>query len=243
MKNSESDFMEDLLGTLNGIEDGTAEITYSQQSYDETRNLLEGLSEIGLEYGNLLNPEDAPMHKANNIATTDTIYEHHDDWKAAEQLSSHYSNVPGEYVFEEAPQVVSPTVSTVKPKTNWSLSESTLQGTKNTKVYSIKSNHSGQVLMDGMLMFEAAQTLVNLLNEGRNMSDIKVLGIISSGIQYSAVVMEAFKSVKKRHKVLNESKYDEAKELDAIIATKKKEAQKLKERVITFLVDEGYITK
>lgn len=250
MRNSESDFMEGLLGSLNDIEDGTAAPNVSQQHYDETRNLLEGLNEIGLAYGNLLNPEDAPPAQRGTMNHHNELYEHEDDWQAAEQLSNHYAQVPGEYVFEDPtesyytePKPITQYAQPVQPKTNWSLVENVLQGTKSTKVYSVKSNHSGQVLMDGMLMFEAAQTIVNLLNEGRNFSDIKVLGIISSSIQYSSVVMEALKSVKKRHIVLKESKYDVAQELDTIIAQKKQEAQKLKERVITFLVDEGYITK
>ena len=252
MRNSESDFMEGLLGSLNDIEDGTAVPNVSQQNYDETRNLLEGLNEVGLEYGNLLNPEGLPHAPRGTMNNHNELYEHEDDWQAGEKLASHYAQVPGEYVFEEhddsfynpSPTPITQQYSTpVKPKTNWSLVEGTLSGTKNTKVYSVKSNHSGQILMDGMLMFEAAQTIVNLLNEGRNFSDIKILGIISSSIQYSAVVMEALKSVKKRHAVLKESKYDEAQELDTIIAERKKEAQKLKDRVITFLVDEGYITK
>lgn len=247
MRDSESNFMEGLLGSLNDIEDGTAAPNVSQQNYDETRNLLEGLNEIGLAYGNLLNPEDAPQVPRGNMNHHNELYEFEDDWQAAENLSNHYAKVPGEYVFEEEQSFIDtnpkPITQFAQPKTNWSLIEGVLTGTKNTKVYSIKSNHSGQVLMDGMLMFEAAQTIVNLLNEGRNFSDIKVLGIISSGIQYSAVVMEALKSVRKRHQVLKESKYDVAQELDTVIAEKKKEAQRLKERVITFLVDEGYITK
>lgn len=249
MKNAESDFMEGLLGSLNDIEDGTAAPSVSQQSYDETRNLLEGLNEIGLAYGNLLNPEDAPMPQKNNITTNDMIYEHQDDWEAAEKLSSHYAKVPGEYVFEEpvpfyeSNNPVQQQYNINAPKTNWSLIEESVPGVKSMKMYSIKSNHSGQRIIEGMMMYEAAKTLENLLNEGRPISDIKVLGIISSGLQYTTVMNEAINSARKRQKVLNESKYDVAKELDTVIAEKKKEAQKLKERVIRFLVDEGYITK
>lgn len=243
MKNAESDFMEGLLGSLNDIEDGSAAPNVSQQNYDETRNLLEGLNEIGLAYGNLLNPEDAPM-QSQRVNRTGEIYEHQDDWEAAEQLSSHYAQVPGEYVFEEHTSTVQSNHSYQQsPKTSWSLVEEAVPGVKTMKMYSIKSNHSGQVIMDGMMMFEAAQTIVNLLNEGRTISDFRVLGIISSGLQYTTVMNEAIKSARKRQAVLKESKYDVAKELDGVIANKKKEAQKLKERVVTFLVDEGYITK
>ena len=247
MINAESSFMGDLLGSMNSIEDGTANVDLTN-STNETRSLLEDLSGLGLSYGNLLNPEDAPMPQYQAHNESDMLYEHQDDWEAAERLANHYANVPGEYVFEEPEQsfIAQPNSKPMlqsHPKINWELVEGILQGTKSTKVYSIKSNHSGQVIMDGMLMFEAAKTIQNLLNEGRNFSDIKVLGIISSGIQYSSVVMEALRSVKKRHAVLKESRYDEAKDLDVIISEKKVEAQRLKERVIAFLVDEGYITK
>lgn len=249
MINEESNFMYGLLDSLNDIEEGTAAPNVEAINYDETRKLLEGLNDIGLAYGNLLNPEDAPMPNQNNIQHSDMIYEHQDDWEAAEKLSSHYAKVPGEYVFEEessfydsSPKPITQNIQT-QPKTAWSLVEESVPGVKSLKMYSIKSNHSGQVIMDSMMMFEAAQTIVNLLNEGRTISDFRILGIISSGLQYTAVMNEAIKSAKKRQKVLKESKYDVAKELDTVIAEKKKEALKLKERVITFLVDEGYITK
>ncbi|WEM33356.1 hypothetical protein EJP02_295 [Escherichia phage EJP2] len=240
MKDSTSDFMEGMLSSLNDIEDGIQPQSRPQQNYNhnqnpnqgfdvyaaqaesaaralnETKNLLEGLTDIGFEYGNINNP----------------------DAEAQSQRAPTYSESPSTYA---QPVYNEPKIQ--KPSRHWSLVENILQGTKSTKVYSIKCNYSNEVLMDGMLMFESSQTLVNLLNEGRNLSDIKVLGIISSGIQYSTVVMETLRNVKKRQKVLNESQYDVAKDLDVVISEKKNEAKQLRNRVIKFLVDEGYITK
>lgn len=225
MKNAETEFMEGLLGSLNDIEDATGSVVVSKESYDETRQLLEGLNDVGLEYGNLLNPQDSPHPKSSYNEN------HYDVQSRMDQL---YSEPVHQAPVYKAEPVI---------KTNWSLVESIAAGTKNTKTYSIKSNHSSQVIMSGIMMYEAALTLVNLLNEGRMITDTKILGIISSGLQYTKVMNEVIDASRQRQRVLNESKYDKAKELDAIISEKKMEAVKLKERVLTFLVQEGYITK
>lgn len=220
----DSAFMEGLLGSLNDIESGTSTGNYVsvKANSDETKKLLEGLSDIGFEYGNLLNPEkEQPLYNKMDNYMEDDNYDY----------SSHYAKPVAEMYNKPV------------PKENWSLVEGLAVGTKNIKTYSIKCNHSQQIIMNNMMMYEAALTLVNLLNEGKMISDAKVLGIISSGLQYTKVMNEYIDASKKRQKVLNESKYDKAKELDDLIAEKKSEAIKLKERVKTFLIQEGYITK
>lgn len=242
----------DILGSLNDIEEGTNVPGPSQQQFDETRTLLNSLNDIGLSYGNLTTPENAVP---DNIQPFQ-MNESYDDWQAQEQLDSIYGQMPGESGIDygySAPQVtphpgisktqLSSYIPTGTPNTNWSLVESIVSGTKGTKTYSIKSNHSGQTIMDGIMMYEAAFTLVKLLNEGKMITDTKILGIISSGLQYTSVVNEGIKAAKDRNMVLKESRYDDAKDLDIIIAEKKAEAYKLKERVLAFLKKEGYISK
>lgn len=240
----------DILGSLNEIEEGTNVAGPSQQQFDETKNLLHSLNDIGLSYGNLTTPENAVPDNIQPVQ----MNESYDDWQAQEQLDSIYGQIPGENGIDygySAPTVQHRTVSSTKqsfvptsnPKTNWSLVESIVPGTKSTKTYSIQSNHSGQKIMDGIMMYEAAFALTKLLNEGRMITDTKILGIISSGLQYTSVVNEGIKAAKDRNKVLKESRYDDAKDLDIIIAEKKAEAYKLKERVLTFLKKEGYISK
>lgn len=246
MRDQESNYMEGLLQSLNGIEDGTdhsmVDIT---QSKNETLKLLEGLSSIGLEYGNLTTPENDP----DSFKPNRQLYEYQEDFDHAEKLAEIYGNsteinesyedIPSTYIKSNIVQQP----ITHNHKTEWSLVENKVQGTKNTKTYSVKSNYSGNNIMDNIMMFEAAQTLVNLLNEGKTLTDPKILGIISSGLQFTQVMKEALSASKKRNKVLNESRYDEAKELDVVIAEKKAEALRLRERVMTFLINEGYITK
>lgn len=241
----------DILGSLNDIEEGTNVAGPSQQQFDETKNLLHSLNDIGLSYGNLTTPENAVPDNIQPVQ----MNESYDDWQAQEQLDSIYGQMPGangiDYGYS-APVVHHHTISnnpqsayvpTGTPKSNWSLVEGIVQGTKSTKTYSIQSNHSGQKIMDGIMMYEAAFALTKLLNEGKMITDTKILGIISSGLQYTSVVNEGIKAAKDRNKVLKESRYDDAKDLDIIIAEKKAEAYKLKERVLTFLKKEGYISK
>lgn len=224
--------MSDLLGGLNDIESGNVSSTGSMSrptgDVGVMKDIMHSLNEAGIEYSK---PE------------------HHDYIYEEAPVTSTYTigddGLPIDSYVPPAPKVNQYTnVSKQQyrtPDKNWSLVEEKVQGTKNVMTYSIKSNHSEQVIMNGMMMYEAALTLVNLLNEGRMITDAKVLGIISSGLQYTVVVNETLKAAKKRQKVLNESKYDEAKELDIIIAEKKSEAYKLKERVMNFLKSEGYI--
>lgn len=212
--------MADLLSGLNDIESGE-EVTINgvpQRPGGDVgamHDILSSLNEAGMAYGEPLPSVQQPV----------------------QQMTSY--NSP----YQTNPQQAPVPQRQVKPKTNWSLVEEVVTGTKSTKVYSVKCNYSSQVIMNNIMMYEAALTLVNLLNEGRMLTDAKVLGIISSGLQFTAVMTEALKAAQKRHKVLNESRYDDAKELDIIIAEKKAEAYKLKERVLNFLKSEGYISK
>lgn len=242
----------DILGSLNDIEEGTNVPSASQEQLDATKSLLHSLNDIGLSYGNLTTPENAVPDNIQPIK----VNESYDDWEAQEQLDSIYGQIPGEdgidygninsngthnHTFSNTSKTSY--VPTGTPKDAWSLVEGIVEGTKSTKTYSIQSNHSGKKIMDGIMMYEAAFTLTKLLNEGWMITDTKILGIISSGLQYTSVVNDGIKAAKDRNKVLKESRYDDAKDLDIIIAEKKAEAYKLKERVLTFLTKEGYISK
>lgn len=235
----------DILGSLNDIEEGVNVPGPSQQQFDETKNLLNSLNDIGLSYGNLRTPENAVPDNIRPVQ----VNESYDDWQTQEQLDNIYGQNPelGDIDYGYSAPVQKPQQQAPHQNQNittaWVMEEEVVPGTKSTKSYSIKSNHSGQKIMDGIMMYEAAFTLTKLLNEGRMITDTKILGIISSGLQYTSVVNEALKAAKDRQKVLKESRYDEAKDLDIIIAEKKAEAYKLKERVLTFLQKEGYISK
>lgn len=225
--------MTDLLSGLNDIESGNATSTGAYKSTGDIgvmKDIMSSLNEAGIDYGKPNNMHDY-MYEEAPVTSTYSI------GSDGLPVDSYVPPAPVVYEYNR------PTPKTQRKliDKNWSLVEEKMTGTKNTMIYSIKCNHSEQIIMNGMMMFEAAQTLVNLLNEGRMLTDAKILGIISSGLQYTVVMNEALKAAKKRQKVLNESRYDEAKELDIIITEKKTEAFKLKERVMNFLKSEGYI--
>ena len=92
------------------------------------------------------------------------------------------------------------------PGMNWGIIEESVLGMKNAKTYSIKCLATNQIVLDNIMMYESALALRNLLNAGKTLTDTKVLGIISSGIQYTTVVKEAIKAAKERQSVLKESK-------------------------------------
>lgn len=248
-RQAEVNFFGGLLSDLNDIDDGK-QVSSKQADpsvVTETRDLLHALSDVGLQYGSLTNPIAEAQLQHREMVDSGAIPDNGYDYVMENKLSQIYGINPDEQDIPYSTPTVtmSPVQSYSQPRvsTAWSLVTETVKGTKSTKVYSIKSNHSNQVIMDGMMMFEAAQTLVNLLNEGRKLTDVKILGIISAGLQYTHVMTEYIDAARKRQKVLNESRYDEAKELDGEITALKENAQKLKQRVMKFLVDEGYITK
>ena len=92
-------------------------------------------------------------------------------------------------------------------------------------------------------MQEAAMALLNVLNEGGTLTNPKVLGIISYGIQYTKILEDAIKSLKDRQEVLRESNYARAVELDVQIGEHKKKAQVLKEQISTFITSNGFKSK
>lgn len=247
----EADMFGDLLSTLEDIEDGThVPSGPSATALNETRELLQSLNEVGADYGTLLNQDaqyfgeqfgyDSYMNDTD--AKLDSIYGHYiEEGEDPDLIHNRYtpSTVQMKPVQSQAVQQSRPYV----PGQNWSIIEEAVLGMKSAKMYSIKCNATNQVILDNIMMYESALALKNLLNEGKTLTDPKILGIISSGIQYTRVVQEAIKAAKQRQAVLKESRYDKAQELDGVIAEHKRKANELKEKVLNFLNEEGFITK
>lgn len=249
----EVDFMGDILSAFDDIEegkpvkrrlpDGTDFVNdFESINLQETKNLLNSLNEV-VEYGNLINE-----NQQNNIPQ----YDSYDD--------DDFSSIYGHYIPSEDENFIpEPNLKPMKPAVEnivqqsrttqftkgnyWGIVEESVMGLKNAKIYSVKCNVTGHVILDNIMMYESALSLKNLLNEGKSLSDPKILGIISSGIQYTSVVKEGLAAAKERQKVLKESKYDKAQELDKVIAEYKNKANELKYKVLNFLQEEGFITK
>lgn len=124
---------------------------------------------------------------------------------------------------------------------SWRLLEEDAFGYKSAKIYQIQNIHDGSIILDNIMMYESAVALLRLLHEGRSLSSPKVLGIISSGLQYSVVLEGAIKKMKERKVVLNNKEYGRAQELDVEIEEYQTKAETLKTSVIQFLKNEGFM--
>ena len=250
----EADMFGDLLSTLDDIEEGThVPSGPSATALNETKQLLQSLNDVGADYGTLLNQDaqlfgeqfayDNYMNDAD--AKLDSIYGQYIE-DGVDPDSVHNNYIPSTVQMRHVQQPQKAQVQQDRPYVpgmNWAIVEESVLGMKNAKMYSIKCNATNQTVLNNIMMYESALALRNILNSGQCLTDPKVLGIISSGIQYTNVVQEAIKAAKQRQNVLKESKYDQAQELDVVIAEHKKKAKELKDRVLNFLEEEGFITK
>lgn len=251
------DLMADIMSAFDDIEEGRAVTKklpdgstfvddFKQINLAETKNLLHSLNEVTGEYGTLLQ-EDAAYYDQGGFM---------DDENDFSSIYGYYEPQEGEnfiadpqVTMRKVPQPQTQQTAYVQPNRpyvpgmNWSITEESVMGMKNAIMYSIKCNATNQVVLNNIMMYESALALRNILNSGKSLTDPKVLGIISSGIQYTNVVQEAIKAAKERQQVLKESRYDKAQELDGVIAEHKNKAKELKQRVLNFLEEEGFLAK
>ena len=226
------------------------------ESKKAMENILGKLSTIeGFEY----DKRDYTDLKPNADFHNNT--RHADQYDADQRLANLYANpqlyqdsyIEGEipqdyvpepqYIYESTPKVQSSVQTVQKPKTPWNIISEDVKGLKNVKKYSIQNSYNNQTIIEGIMMQEAVMALLNVLNEGGTLTNPKVLGIISYGIQYTSILEQAIKSLKDRQAVLRESNYSRAAELDTQISEQKKKAQVLKEQISTFISANGFNPK
>lgn len=250
----EADMFGDLLSTLDDIEEGThVPSGPSATALNETKQLLQSLNEVGADYGTLLN-QDAQLfgeqfaydnYMNDSDAKLDSIYGQYVE-DGVDPDSIHNNYVPSTVQMRNVQPSQKTQIQQDRPYVpgmNWTIVEESVLGMKNAVMYSIKCNATNQVVLNNIMMYESALALRNILNSGKSLTDPKILGIISSGIQYTNVVQEAIKAARERQKVLKESRYDKAQELDSVIAEHKNKAKELKQRVLNFLEEEGFLAK
>lgn len=254
------DLMADIMSAFDDIEEGrpvpkklpdgsTFVNDFAQVNLAETKNLLYSLQEVTGEYGTLLQEDTTYYDQGgymDDSSDLDSIYGYYepqdgenfipDQNVVMRKVNQQQARTPSQQtpIHQSRPYV---------PGLNWSIVEESVLGMKSAKMYSIKCNATNQILLSNIMMYESALALRNILNSGKTLTDPKVLGIISSGIQYTTVVREAIKAAKQRQEVLKESRYDKAQELDTVISEHKRKANELRERVLNFLNEEGFITK
>lgn len=221
--------MENLLGKLSKI-DG---FDYENRDYSE-------LKANASFHQNTRNTDqfDVDQHLANIYANPELYQDSYVEGEAPQD----YIHEP-QYVYESAPVAQANILQVKTPKTPWSIISEDVKGLKNVKKYSIQNSYNNQVIIEGIMMQEAAMALLNVLNDGGTLTNPKVLGIISYGIQYTNILEQAIKSLKDRQAVLRESNYARAAELDVQISEQKTKAQVLKEQISTFISSNGFNSK
>lgn len=158
-------------------------------------------------------------------------------------MSTYNDPYANEYINDQSSKVV-PVQQVPQKKFDgkeWSLKETVSEKYNSVKTYSICSNYSGKPILDDIMMYESAATILNLMNSGKVLSDPKVLGIIASGIQYGTVIKEGITHAERRQKALTSRDYNSAMKIDEDIEKTKKDATALREHVLKYLRDEGYI--
>lgn len=248
----EAGMMADIMSAFDAIEEGRPverngiSDNSRQVNYEATRDLLYSLHEVTGEYGNI-HQEDMNYYDQGGYLTEsidyDDVYSHYEPSENENFIQDLPVRPRAPTQHTQATNVPPPTNRPYVPGKNWSIIEESVMGMKSAKSYSIKCNNTNQVILDNIMMYESALALRQILNDGKTLTDPKVLGIISSGIQYTKVITEALTAAKKRQEVLKESRYDMAQELDVVISGHKQKATELKERVLDFLREEGFITK
>lgn len=252
------DLMTDIMSAFDDIEEGRAVTKklpdgstfvddFAQINLAETKNLLHALQEVTGEYGTLLQEDTAYYDQGgfmDDSSDLDSIYGYYEPREGENfipnptvtmrKVQQPQQTQQRAYVQPDRPYV---------PGMNWSIIEESVLGMKNAIMYSIKCNATNQIVLNNIMMYESALALRNILNSGKSLTDPKILGIISSGIQYTNVVQEAIKAARERQQVLKESRYDKAQELDGVIAEHKNKAKELKQRVLNFLEEEGFLAK
>lgn len=257
MRKQGTDLMSDIMSAFDDIEEGRAVTKklpdgstfvndFAQINRAETKNLLYALQEVTGEYGNL-HQEDAQYYDQGGFMAEatdfDSIYGYYEPQEGENFIPDpSYKMRPVQTEQTQQRTIVQPDRPYV-PGMNWTIVEESVLGMKNAIMYSIKCNATNQVVLNNIMMYESALALRNILNSGKSLTDPKILGIISSGIQYTNVVQEAIKAARERQQVLKESRYDKAQELDSVIAEHKNKAKELKQRVLNFLEEEGFLAK
>lgn len=219
----------------------------------EMNNLLESLSNIVDDYNphhsHVTNEEPDYSHMANEYNSQfsdpydDNSYDPYEEQRRLDALSAKMAS--GELITPKKQQQVHQVKNqsnTIKSNgQSWNIVEENVQGLKNAKTYKIVNAYDEKVLMDNIMMYESAYALLSVLNKGYPITNPKILGIISMGLQYTSAVTEMIKYARERQKVLNESNYSRAQEIDSILVEKKTYANSLKNDVLAFLRSEGFI--
>lgn len=237
--------MADIMGALDDVDSGRAEaqvaeavrtgdtssLNDSQRDVAAMKNILGNLYDVA---GDDLAPQPAtvesfqPQQNPYNMMQEDMSYEEYLAMTQGKQLQS-------VDVSTGQPAVHQP----IANGPEWVLVTEEFNGVKSLHNYSIKHNTTGKRILDNIALKESASSVCNMLNQGKTFSDPKILGLVSSGIQYTTIVESMVKSMKQRRKVLRESNYSAAQECDKTIQAMKLKASTIKSDLQIYIAKHG----
>lgn len=125
------------------------------------------------------------------------------------------------------------------PDVKWVVVSESYPGSKTLQVFKIQQNSTNVVIINNILLKESANAICSLLNDGATMDSTQILGILSSGVQYSNEVKKVFENLKSRSKCLVESNYQQAAKYDESISKLKENAQKIKGQLVEYLTEKN----
>ncbi len=123
----------------------------------------------------------------------------------------------------------------IQAKNEWIVESVPFDGVKSINKHTIKSNVTGNVLFSDIALKESAFALRDMLNKGIPVNDPRMLGIISTGMRYTAIVESMVGTLRKKKQVVRESNYEEAMKCDQKLNESKKEASNIKQTLIDHL--------
>ena len=117
----------------------------------------------------------------------------------------------------------------------WEVVSEQYNGSKSLNNYTIRDSATKKAILSNILMKECAYSIANLINSGKTFDSPQVLGIISSGIQYTKEVKKVFEHLKQRGACLRESNYAGAASLDSKIQKNKDTATTIRNELVSYL--------
>lgn len=228
-KPEDLNFFNDLLTDMDSLDSGGATVTSPSKVTSDTfstgvnQNHFREMYAIAQSIDDLI-PSEKPDYKQFVTESFDTDIETYDSgaFRAEPETRIIERHIPISFVTFE---VIHTPVNGLKSLTN----------------YSVVVKETSQPIISNIYLKECAYVVADFLNKGKTLSDVKILGILGSAIQYTNIMTEAYTVSKKRQAVLRESKYDLAKGYDEDLKKLSENANVIKEKVLKFLKEQGYV--
>lgn len=246
--------MADIMGALDDVDSGRATQQVNEAiRMDNPASLPDGMQDIAAMKGILTNlydvagpelnaPQPAPeinqsqqqqinhSYAQSQYMTEDMSYE---EYLAATQGKGLRPADPAtgqQYQAQAQPVLNGP---------EWTIVREAYGNTKALHTYTVQHSLTGSPIMSNIVMRESAAAVLSMLNDGHTFEDPKLLGVISTGVQYTRLIESMLSKMRTRQRVLRESNYQAAADCDTSITKSKADAAKMKSDLLEYLTKHG----